>query len=274
MKKSKLNKLILLFLLIIITISTNSTDLIYANYKNENIKITAHRGSSTFYPDNTFVSMNEAVLERADYIEIDVRVTKDGKIVVFHDKNLKRVCNLNMKIEDMTLKEIKNIDNGSYKNQLFKGEKIPTLEEVFERYKDKIKFNLHLKVSDKNDILIKEVDKIIDKYHMNSNVIITCSNREIIEKYKKENPKSKTGLIMGKNINKIENCSCDLFSLKYDLVSKEVVDKIHKNNKEVHVWTVNDADKISRLIDLGVDNIITNNVPLTKGVLRYKEYKQ
>ena len=95
----------------------------------------------------------------------------------------------------------------------------------------------------------------------------------LIENYKKENPKSKTGLIVGKNIEKIENVNCDLISIKYDLLSIELVQKLHKNNKEVHVWTINNIDKISHAIDLNVDNIITNDVILAKGILNYKSNK-
>ena len=173
----------------------------------------------------------------------------------------------------MTLEEVKKIDNGSYKNKLFSEEKIPTLEELLKRYKNKVKFNFHLKVRDKDRVLPKEVAKLIDKYDMNSDVIITCSKKEIIENYKKENPKSKTGLIVGKNIEKIENVNCDLISIKYDLLSIELVQKLHKNNKEVHVWTINNIDKISHAIDLNVDNIITNDVILAKGILNYKSNK-
>ena len=273
MKKIKFNKLISLFLLVVISMFIYNINLIYANNIIKNIQITAHRGSSIFYPDNTFASIDEAILENTDYVEIDLRITKDNQVVVFHDNNLKRVDNSNLKIEDMTLEEVKKIDNGSYKNKLFSKEKIPTLEELLKRYKNKVKFNFHLKVRDKDRVLPKEVSKLIDKYDMNSDVIITCSKKEIIENYKKENPKSKTGLIVGKNIEKIENTNCDLISIKYDLLSKELVQKLHKNNKEVHVWTINNIDKISHAIDLNVDNIITNDVILAKGILNYKSNK-
>ena len=70
-----------------------------------------------------------------------------------------------------------------------------------------------------------------------------------------------------------ENVNCDLISIKYDLLSIELVQKLHKNNKEVHVWTINNIDKISHAIDLNVDNIITNDVILAKGILNYKSNK-
>ena len=180
MKKIKFNKLISLFLLVVISMFIYNINLIYANNINKNIQITAHRGSSIFYPDNTFASIDEAILENTDYVEIDLRITKDNQVVVFHDNNLKRVDNSNLKIEDMTLEEVKKIDNGSYKNKLFSEEKIPTLEELLKRYKNKVKFNFHLKVRDKDRVLPKEVAKLIDKYDMNSDVIITCSKKEII----------------------------------------------------------------------------------------------
>ena len=106
-----------------------------------------------FFTNNKILAMganilDEAILENTDYVEIDLRITKDNQVVVFHDNNLKRVDNSNLKIEDMTLEEVKKIDNGSYKYKLFSEEKIPTLEELFKRYKNKVKFNFHLKVRD------------------------------------------------------------------------------------------------------------------------------
>ena len=273
-RKSKINKLLYkIFLLFItsITIFTFSYDLILAYDINNNIQITAHRGSSTNYPDNTFLSIDEAILEGTDYIEIDVRTTKDNKVVLFHDKSLNRVAGINMKIENMTLEEIKNIDNGSYKDKLFSKEKVPTLDEVFEKYNGKAKFNIDLKVRGNKDVLPKEVGKLIKKYNMSSDVIVTCFDKDIIEKYKRDNPQSITGFICSKDAENINNINSDLISLKYDLLSKELVEKLHSEDKKIHVWTVDKIDEINNAIDLGVDNIITNNVSLVKGIIRYRD---
>lgn len=267
------NKFKIVFVLFTIIMSTTTTYFVFGEKYNKDVCITAHRGSSTFYPENTLLSIGEAINENADYVEIDVRTTKDNYVVLFHDDNLKRIGDSKKEIKDMTLKEVKEIDAGYYKDKLFKGEEIPTLEEVFEKYKGKIKFNIELKITNKNDVLPEKVAQLIHKYNMNNDVIVTSFDKDTIENYKKQNPASKTGLIISKNIEDIENINCDLISLNYNLLAKELVEKLHKNNKEVYVWTLNNTNRINHAIDLDVDNIITNNVTLAKGILRYKSEK-
>ena len=69
-------------------------------------------------------------------------------------------------------------------------------------------------------------------------------------------------------MDNIEKLECDFISIKYNLLSKELVEKIHENNKEIHTWTINDEENIRKIIKLGVENIITDDVNLVKDILR------
>ncbi|MEG2193412.1 MAG: glycerophosphodiester phosphodiesterase family protein [Terrisporobacter sp.] len=242
----------------------------YANIAKKEIYVTAHRGSSLYYPENTLKSIEVAINENADYVEIDVRTTKDNEVVLFHDSNLKKIDGSNRSIKDMTLEEVKTVDNGYYKNEIFKDEKIPTLEEVFTIFKGKTKFNIELKVIDKEDILPNQVSELIKKYNMNSDVVVSCFDKDIIKQYKVNNPNTKTGLITSNKVKDINDISSDFISLKYNLLTETLVHELHDCNKEIHVWTVNDKEKIINAINLGVDNIITDNASLVIEILNCK----
>ncbi len=92
--------------------------------------IIAHRGESYDAPENTLASINLAWQRDADAVEIDVRLSKDNKVVVFHDKTTRRLGGRNESVKNQTLEELKELDVGSWKSEKYKNEKIPTLTEV------------------------------------------------------------------------------------------------------------------------------------------------
>ncbi|MCX8062766.1 MAG: glycerophosphodiester phosphodiesterase family protein [Anaerolineales bacterium] len=100
--------------------------------------IFAHRGSSAYAPENTLSAFELAIKQNVQAIEFDVTLTKDKIVVVFHDSNTERITGHKGKINQMTLSEIKKLDAGSYFDSSFEGEKIPTLEEVFDLVGNKV----------------------------------------------------------------------------------------------------------------------------------------
>ena len=100
--------------------------------------IIAHRGASGYEPENTLRSFRKAIGLKSDAIELDVQLTKDNKLVVIHDETVNRTTNGKGKVKDLTLRELRKLDAG-------KGEKVPTLEEVFNLVKRKVKIHVELK---------------------------------------------------------------------------------------------------------------------------------
>lgn len=235
---------------------------------NKDISITAHRGSSMFMPENSMTSIRTAIIEQSDYAEIDVMTTKDNQVVLFHDSSLKRVDGTNRKIKNMTLEEVKTVDNGSYKNKIFKNEKIPTLEEVFKEFRGKIKFNIELKPTGKDDLLAQEVAKLVEKYNMKNEVVISSLNKDVILQYEEDNFETKTGYIISFGLGDLVLTNVDFLSVEYSLLNSKLIENAHKHDKEVHVWTLNNINKVNRALDLGVDNIITDDIEMTKSVLQ------
>src|SRR5512145_1023455 len=91
--------------------------------------IFAHRGASAHAPENTLAAFELAIAQQADAVELDVKLTADGQVIVFHDSTVDRTTNGHGKVQDMTLAELKALDAGSFLGSQFAGEKIPTLEE-------------------------------------------------------------------------------------------------------------------------------------------------
>jgi glycerophosphoryl diester phosphodiesterase len=106
--------------------------------------IFAHRGASGYAPENTLTAFNLAVQQGSDAIELDVKLTADGQIVVFHDQTLERTTSATGKIGEKTLSELKELDAGSHFDISYLNERIPTLEEVFEAVGQRTSINVEL----------------------------------------------------------------------------------------------------------------------------------
>jgi glycerophosphoryl diester phosphodiesterase len=126
-------------------------------------KITAHRGTSVDAPENTLAAFSKAIDDLSDYIELDVQLTKDGAVVVMHDKNAYRTTGVDRNISDMTLEEVKQLDAGSYFGEEFAGEQVPTLKEVLELVNGRVSLNIELKSTSAN--LDKLTQKVVEMIH-------------------------------------------------------------------------------------------------------------
>ena len=113
--------------------------------QGDDFTIIAHRGASAYYPENTLVSFEGAMALGADMVELDVQLTSDGEVVVFHDEKITRCTDGRGRIADHSLAELKKLDAGSWFDKKFQGEKIPTLAEVLNVCKNKIAVNIEIK---------------------------------------------------------------------------------------------------------------------------------
>lgn len=228
------------------------------------MEITAHRGASIKYPENTMAAFRGAKKLGADWIELDVQQTKDKQIVVSHDTNLNRVTGVNKDIIDMNYSEIKKLDAGSFFNKKFKGEKIPLLKDVLEfAKKNNIRLNIELKPTGKEKNFEKQVVDLIKEYNFEDRCVVTSQVYNVLKKIKKYDKDIKTVYVMSIAIGKITDAKyADAFSIKATNVTETQVSRVHNAGKEVYAWTVNKEESINKMIDMNVDNIITDNIKL------------
>ena len=268
----------ILTILVLIALVTGSSFVTYEyitgqidfNVKiDRKIEVTAHRGESTNHPENTMSAFKGAKEVGADWIELDVQQTKDREIVVSHDSNLSRVTGVNKDIIDMTYEEIDKLDAGSFFNEKFKGEKIPLFEDVLKFAKENnIKLNIELKPTGKEVDFEKQVVDLIKKYKFENMCVVTSLVYKVIENTKNIEPSIQTLYVMTIAIGDITDLKyADSFSVEATNANEELVSKVHNEGKKIYVWTVNTEEGINNMIDLGVDNIITDNCLLCKELI-------
>ncbi len=231
-----------------------------------NIEITAHRGASNYYPENTMLAFIGAKQENADWIELDVRETKDNQIVVFHDDNLSRITGVNKKVGDLTYDELIKLDYGSFFDKKYSKAKIPLLSETIRFAKNNnIKLNIELKPTGLEENFEGEVVALIEEYDFADSCVISTSSYKRIRNIKRLDPNIKT-VYLAYVINDDLACleDADAISVNILNMSSYLVNLIHNAGKEVYVWTINDEKVIYEMISLNVDNIITDNVELTQ----------
>jgi len=238
----------------------------------QNTAITAHRGGANFVPENTLEAVEYAVNVSSDFVEIDVQPTKDGRIILLHDLDLKRTTGFSGKAYKLKYEDIRSLDPSYYYKGEYQNLYIPTLEDVLDLYKDKIKFNIEIKYDKKFDK--KFVDDIVNyltENHLENRCVISCMNYGYIKRVKELNPKIKTGYILRVvfgNIRDMEDV--DFLSLSHRYLNINTVNMIQYYGKEVHVWTVNTKSDINRVKAMGVDNLITDNPILCRELISEK----
>ncbi len=240
-----------------------------ANLKIEfirNMEITAHRGASTKYPENTMAAFRGAKELGADWIELDVQQTKDKQIVVCHDTNLKRVTGVNKEIIDLTYEEISKLDAGSNFDKRFKDERIPLLSEVLKyANNNNIRLNIELKPVGKEVDFEKQIVDLIKEYNMEDRCVVTSQVYDVLENTKKYDKNIKTVYVMSIAIGNITDLEyADAFSIEATNVTESQVNRVHNAGKELYAWTINTEESINHMIDMNVDNIITDNIELGK----------
>ncbi len=275
-KKKKMAQILKYVILVLVLLSGTllTTSVLNGGY-NMNIEyvrtmeVTAHRGASIKYPENTMLAFQGAKKLGASWVELDVQQTKDLKLIVLHDTNLKRTTGVNKNTWDVTYDEVQNLDAGSFLNPKYKDARIPLLEEVIRYAKEnRIKLNIELKPTGKEKHFEEDVVSLIQKYHFEKNCVITSQVYEVLEKVKKASKNVETVYVMSLAYGKItELDAADHFSIEASSVTRTLVRQVHKAGKELYVWTVNTKENIQKMIDLNVDNIITDNITLAKNTI-------
>ena len=233
------------------------------------LEVTAHRGASVFYPENTMSAFVGAKKLGADWIELDVQETKDKEVIVIHDTNFKRTTGVDKNTWELTYEDVEKLDAGSFFDKKYKKEKIPLLKDVVEFAKENsIRLNIEIKPTGHEKALEKEVVDIINEENFEDSCVITSQVYDVLKKVKKYDKKVKTVYVMSLAYGDITSLKdADNFSIEAMSVTRKLVKKVHNEGKELYAWTVNSKESINNMIDLNVDNIITDDITLAKDTI-------
>lgn len=230
--------------------------------KKGSTKIIAHRGASSLETENTVAAFIAAGNRSYFGIETDVHRTKDGKYVVIHDDTTKRISGINLSVEDTDFETLRaltlfDIDEKTKRKDLY----IPTLQEYISVCKKYEKTAvLELKNSFKSED-IAEIVKIIEELKYLENVIFISfhfKNLKVIRNLKKNQQiQFLTSEFNDGILEQLIKYNCDL-DIRYTLVTKDIVKKLHKNNLKINCWTCDKVSKAQKFVKMGVDFITTN----------------
>ena len=225
-------------------------------------QVTAHRGFSRVAPENTMPAFQAALDSGADYIELDVQLTRDGQLVVFHDDTIERTTNGRGVLTNYTYEQLQAFSAGAWfgKDGEFSDVKIPLFDEVLDLVGRDILLNIEIKRSGNVNATAEKVVELIEAHGIEDSCYVTSFSYPALKKVKKLNPKIKTGLIA--NLATATSYShlpyIDAVSMNYLFVNQSVVNSAHHNGKRIFVWTVDRQSEMQKMMALGVDNIITN----------------
>ena len=238
------------------------------------LEITAHRGASAHYPENTMAAFRGAVELGADWVELDVQQTKDGQIVVLHDSNTRRTTGVAGYVWNMTYEQISKLDAGSSFDRAFAGEPIPLLAEAVEYARDTgLRLNIELKPTGHETDFEQNVIDIVHEYEMADRCVITSQVYGVLERVKAYDENITTVYVTSLAYGSIHRLSdADHFSVQAGSVTPRLVSHAHNHGHQIYAWTVNTREGINRMIDRNVDNIITDNITLARQCVMESRY--
>ena len=237
------------------------------------VEVTAHRGYSAAYPENTIPAFKGAIQVGADWAELDVQQTADGEVIVMHDSNLKRTTGLDKEVWQVTWDEIKDLDNGSWFDKKYQTVRIPTLEEVLKVCRGKIHLNIEIKPSGHDKDLEEQVAKLLKKYHMRDTCVVSSLKYDSLRKIKEADDSIETAYITSVSYGNFTDLEyADGYSVESTLLSKSFVNKAQKAGKQIYVWTVNSEERLEKVVGMGIDNVITDDPVMAKELIYEQEH--
>ncbi|MES2461886.1 MAG: glycerophosphodiester phosphodiesterase [Armatimonadota bacterium] len=249
-----------LLLLLLPTGMANATDII------------AHRGASYDAPENTLASVRLGYEQKADAVEIDIYLSKDGQIVVLHDNNTKRTTGVDKKVVDQNLEELRQQDAGRWKGDRFAGEKLPTLDEVIAAVPNGKRLVIEVKCGPEVIPALRQ-SLTLSRKPVNQFLIIAFS-QPTLKEIKKALPRiemywltafrkePETGVVSPSAeqlISKAKDAGIEGVNLASNgVIDAAFVQKIKAAGLKCYAWTIDSPDDARRLIAAGIDGITTN----------------
>lgn len=243
------------------------TYLIYELPENDHVKILAHRTGPAPAPENTLAALELAIEQGADVAEIDVMRTADGTVVVFHDRDLMRMARDPRRIENVSYSEINaitQIPEGGFPGE---ERRIATLEEMLLRGKDRIKFMIELKYYNFDPGLAQAVLTIVNQTGMMDQVSVASLQIDPILDLSRLAPELEVGYISAISIGSPDRLPVHYFAFQHQQVKGSLIKTASDNGIDIYAWTVNTPGQIAKMVNLGVNGIITDRPSAAKNVL-------
>jgi glycerophosphoryl diester phosphodiesterase len=227
--------------------------------------VIAHRGDRRHAPENTLAAFKLAAEKGADAIELDVKLSVDGQVVVLHDQTVDRTTNGTGNVSKLPFAVLKGLDAGTWFSEQFRGERIPSLDEVFEIFGKLLNINVELtNYATPGDDLVAKVVDLVKKHNLQNSTLFSSFLTRNLRKARLLLPEVPRGLLTMSGWlgfwGRTFSWRSDYFALHPTLVDVNagLINRVQATGKRIHVWTVNSEEDLMRMIGLGVDGIFTD----------------
>ncbi len=232
--------------------------------------IIGHRGASADAPENTLAAFALAQAQGADGVELDAQLSADGRVVIIHDTTVDRTTNGSGKVSELTVAELQTLDAGM-------GQTIPTLDELFEMMGPDILYNVELKpFAVDADGLATAVAGRIQAHNLASQVLVSSFNPLMVRRARQHlTPQTLAAHLWYKKQFKYKYllAKAEAHHPKHTLVDEAYMAWARKHGWRVHTWAVDDPAEARRLVDLGVNGLITNKPQFLRESLGWTAYE-
>jgi glycerophosphoryl diester phosphodiesterase len=240
----------------------------------------AHRGASHLAPENTLSALRSALARGADMVEVDVRRSADGALVLLHDESLRRTTNVAhvlpgrapWRVADLTLPEVRGLDAGRWKSPTFTGEVVPTLEEAWDLVR-RAGARLLLEVKQPADQpgIMHDVGRLLDERPgAPGQVVVQSFDSFAVLDFAMARPHVPVGLLAPVAPDDLRHVApwASYVNPHHRRVTRDYVRAVHEHGMRCVPWTVDDPRRVRRLIDAGVDGVISNRPGVVMRVRR------
>lgn len=227
---------------------------------NNNCLVIAHRGASTYAPENTFAAFDLALEMGAQHLEFDVQMSSDGHLVIIHDDNVNRTTNGSGAVSAHTLAQLQALDAGAWFNAKFAGARIPTLDTVLERYGRRA--HLHVEIKGKSAGLSERTVDAIRRFGLSPHVTMTSFQKPKLEDLRAYAPELPTGWLLREindaMISEARTLGLTQLCPKADIVTPDLVEKLRSAGFVVRAWGVANEALMRNMVAAGVDGMTVN----------------
>jgi glycerophosphoryl diester phosphodiesterase len=236
------------------------------------VQVLAHRGASAYAPENTLAAFTLAVEQQADWLELDVQQTSDGRLVVFHDIRVERTTNGRGAVRDLTLDQMRQLDAGTWFDPKFADERVPTFEEVVALARERgIKIFPEVKDPRLYPGIEERVAGVIAANAYEDRTIVQSFDGGSLEKLRRINPKLRLAALYTATspLRGDPPASAEVLGPPWEMVAADrgLVRDAHAAGRQIVVWTVDGRSGIQQMLDARVDGIITGRPDVVRAML-------
>ncbi|MGR3617591.1 MAG: glycerophosphodiester phosphodiesterase family protein [Paracoccaceae bacterium] len=247
-----------------------STALLDAVKTQDSVEIIAHRGAAGSRPENTMASIEKALDDQADWVEIDVQESLDGQVVVVHDADFMKLAGNPVKVWEADYFELSQIDIGSWYDPIYSDQNPPLLSDVLRAAKGRSKVLIELKHYGHAVSLQQRVVDMVEAEDMADQVAIMSLKYPSVLKVQEIRPEWRTGILAASAVGDLAGLSGDFLAVRTGVAGPRLIRNLHSAGKDLYVWTVNDPLEMSQVMSEGVDGIITDEPALARKVLEIR----